>query len=82
MKYRVEIKKRAVKDLKRLNSDDVSRIVEKMRQMEDNLSGDVKKITNFTPEYRLRDGNFRKLFEIEGEHLIVYRVKHRREAYQ
>ena len=46
------------------------------------LTGDVKKLTNFTPEYRLRVGNYRVLFEVEGGVVIVYRVLHRKDAYQ
>jgi mRNA interferase RelE/StbE len=42
----------------------------------------VKRLTNFTPEYRLRVADYRVLFELEGNRLIVYRVKHRREVYR
>ena len=49
----------------------------------DNLSGDVKKLTNFSPEYRLRVGNYRALFEIETPDLVmIYRIKHRKEIYK
>lgn len=48
----------------------------------DNWAGDVKRLTNFTPEYRLRIGDYRVLFEIENKSLIVYRVRHRREVYR
>ncbi|NET48262.1 MAG: type II toxin-antitoxin system RelE/ParE family toxin [Merismopedia sp. SIO2A8] len=47
----------------------------------DNLAGDVKRLTNFTPEYRLRVGDYRILFEIDNSAIIIYRVKHRRNAY-
>jgi mRNA interferase RelE/StbE len=50
--------------------------------MENDLAGDVKKLTNFTPEYRLRVGNYRVLFEIENESIVIYRVKSRDKAYQ
>ena len=49
--------------------------------MQDDLTGDIKKLTNFTPEYRLRVGQYRVLFKIDGETLRIYRVKHRRDAY-
>jgi mRNA interferase RelE/StbE len=43
----------------------------------------VKRLTNFTPEYRLRAGDYRVLFEIEdNSRIVVYRVCHRREAYK
>ena len=31
------------------------------------MQGNVKRLTNFTPEYRLRVGNYRILFEIEKD---------------
>jgi mRNA interferase RelE/StbE len=49
--------------------------------LENNLAGDVKCLTNFTPEYRLRVGDYRVLFEIEGDRVIISRIKHRSHAY-
>jgi mRNA interferase RelE/StbE len=45
-------------------------------------AGDVKKLTNFTPEYRLRVGDNRVLFEVVGNRIIVYRIIHRKDAYR
>ena len=50
--------------------------------LQDNLSGDVKRLTNHTPEYRLRIGNYRVLFETEGNAVVIYRVRHRQSAYR
>ena len=83
MNYTVELKPRAIKDLKHLQKQDSSRIADALERLQSELTGDVKKLTNFTPEYRLRVGQFRILFEIENEtRIIVYRVVHRREAYR
>ena len=82
MKYVVEFKPRAVKDLKALPAGEIRRIVAKTEAFRDGLSGDVKKLTNFTPEYRLRVGNYRVLFMVEGGAVVVYRVLHRKDAYQ
>ena len=49
--------------------------------MEENLQGDIKKLTNFVTEYRLRVGDYRVLFELERETIMIYRVKHRSKAY-
>ncbi len=81
MKYKIEIKPRAIKDLKNIDKSDARRIAKKIQQLENDLRGDVKQLTNYTPEYRLRVGNYRVLFEIEQETVIIYRVKHRKEAY-
>jgi mRNA interferase RelE/StbE len=81
MTYRVEFKPRAAKDLDALDRAAARRILEKVRGLENDLAGDVKRLTNFTPEYRLRVGDYRVLFEVEGDRVIIYRVKHRSRAY-
>jgi mRNA interferase RelE/StbE len=78
---RIEFKPRAVKDLDALDRPMARRVLEKIRGLESNLAGDVKRLTNFTPEYRLRVGDYRVLFEIEGDRVIIYRIKHRSRAY-
>jgi mRNA interferase RelE/StbE len=82
MKYQVCFKPRSMKDLKKIPLEFRERIVEKIEAMSDDLAGDVKQLTNFTPEYRLRVGDYRVLFEIEDGTIVVYRVRHRREAYR
>ena len=79
--YLVELMPKAIKDLKALPKSDAKNVVEKIRSLEKGLNGDIKKLTNFTPEYRLRVGNYRVLFEIEEQRILVYRIKHRKEAY-
>jgi mRNA interferase RelE/StbE len=81
MKYTSELKPKAIKDLKSIPVKERERIVGRIERMEDDLVGDVKKLTNHTPEYRLRSGNYRVLFEIEEEKIVVYRILHRKEAY-
>jgi mRNA interferase RelE/StbE len=81
MNYDIEFKPRAVKDLKDLPRAAQRRIVAKIEGLRDNLAGDVKKLTNFTPEYRLRVGDYRVLFEVEENRVVVYRVVHRKDAY-
>ncbi len=80
MLYSIEINPTAIKDLKSLDRKEALRITEKIKTLENNLSGNVKKLTNFIPEYRLRVGDYRVLFGIEGQNVIVYRIKHGKEA--
>ncbi|MDA3798350.1 MAG: type II toxin-antitoxin system RelE/ParE family toxin [Kiritimatiellae bacterium] len=82
MNYTVEIKPKAIKDAKRVPKNILSRIFDKIDIMSFNLSGDVKKLTNFTPEYRLRVGEYRILFEVEDNKIIVYRILHRKDVYR
>ena len=81
MVYEIEFKPRALKDLKAIDRRDAHRIVEKIKAMRDDLAGDVKHLTNSTPEYRLRVGDYRALFEVEGGKVVIYRIRHRKDAY-
>ena len=82
MKYKIEFKPRALKDCKKISKSQLAHIFKQIEEMSGGLKGDVKHLTNFTPEYRLRVGNYRILFEIEEERLIIYRIRHRKEAYK
>jgi len=82
MKYDVQFKPAAVKDIRGIPARARSRILAKIEAMSNDLRGDVKRLTGFTREYRLRVGDYRVLFETEGRSVIIYRVRHRREAYR
>jgi len=82
MNYKVELKPRAEKDLKSLSKADIMRIAERLQLLEDGLRGDVKRLSNHAPEYRMRSGNYRALFEVVGDKIIVYRILHRKDAYR
>ena len=60
MTYQIEFKPRALKDLGAIDKSEANRVIEKIRALEKNLAGDVKRLTNFTPEYRLRVGRHRR----------------------
>jgi len=82
MKYDIQFKPKAVRDIEDLPSRIQARVLARIEEMSNDLKGDIKRLTNFTPEYRLRIGDYRVLFEIEEETIIIYRIRHRREAYR
>ena len=82
MKYEIRFKPRALKDGKKIPNQELARIFEKIKELENDLSGDVKHLTDFYPEYRLRVGNYRVLFEVEGSDVVIYRIRHRKDIYR
>lgn len=82
MKYTVEVRPRAEKDLRNLARQDQLRVIEKLRYASEDLHGDIKRLVHLQPSYRLRVGDYRVLFEIEADKIVVYRILHRREAYR
>ncbi len=82
MKYDIRFKPRAIKDIESLPFQIQNRIILQIERMSDNLEGNVKRLTHTTPEYRLRVGDYRILFKIERETILIYRIRHRRDAYR
>ena len=82
MKYEIELKPRSIRDCKRISRPDLERIFERIEDMSNDLKGDVKRLTNYSPEYRLRVGDYRILFETEKNKIIIYRIRHRKDAYK
>lgn len=82
MKYKIEFKPKALKDCRKISKPQLAHIFKQIEKMSGGLKGDVKRLTNFTQEYRLRVGDYRILFEIEEEKLIIYRIRHRKDAYK
>ena len=71
-----------MRDIEGLPSRIQAKVFARIEEMSKDLKGDVKRLTNFTPEYRLRVGDYRVLFEVEKETIIIYRIRHRREVYR
>ncbi|MGD9630704.1 MAG: type II toxin-antitoxin system RelE/ParE family toxin [Pyrinomonadaceae bacterium] len=81
MEYKLRFGNRALKDLRKLDKHVSKRIIDRIEALKKNLSGDVKKLTDHSPNYRLRVGDFRVLFNIEGDTIQIQNVKNRREGY-
>jgi mRNA interferase RelE/StbE len=80
--YRLEIKEEAREQLRALSKEQRRNVGRRLDALQDNLAGDVKKLTGRTHEYRLRIGSFRVLFMLESDLISVYRVSDRKEAYE
>ena len=50
--------------------------------LEEDLGGNVKKLKGSINEYRLRVGDYRVLFALEGRRVTVYAVGNRKDIYR
>ncbi len=83
MTYRIVIKKSAAKEIEALPQKDRLRVIERIRALaEDPRPSGCKKLSK-QEKYRVRQGRYRILYQIEdGELLvIVVRVAHRKDVY-
>ena len=84
MKYALKIIPKAKKDLDDICDKDFESIKQKILSLSGNpmLFGSQK--LTVEEGYRIRAGNFRILYRIDDglREVIIYRVKHRKEAYR
>ena len=82
MRYRLEIKEEARQQLRALAQEQRRNVGRRLDALQSNLSGDVKKLTAKTHEYRSRAGSLRVLFTLEKDLISVYAVRDRKQAYE
>ena len=84
MKYHINIKNKAEKELLRLQRSDVIKIRESINKLAliPRPHGS-KKLTGSLNEYRLRVGNYRILYTINDNiiTICIFKIAHRKEAY-
>jgi mRNA interferase RelE/StbE len=83
-KYKIEIKKSAVKEIKKLPDRDIKKILEKISSLANNPRSQNSIKLSADEKYRIRIGVYRILYEIKDELLIVTVVKvaHRKDIYR
>jgi mRNA interferase RelE/StbE len=78
------IKKKAEKELLRLQRDDVIKIIAAINHLAENpRPHGSKKLTGSTNEYRIRVGDYRILYTINDTiiTICIFKIAHRKEAY-
>lgn len=71
----------AIADLERLPPRIAEQTMRKIDRLQNGLHGDIKRLTQFDHDYRLRSGDYRILFDVEDSRAIIQRILHRKEAY-
>ena len=85
MKYRIEVKRSAAKALKKIPKPDRKRISEKIDSLEEKLPNqDITKMKGNNPFHKVRVGNYRIIYEIQDDVLLILIVKigHRKDIYK
>lgn len=73
--YRICIKKSVSKDFKKIPTKDVQRILDAIQGLAKEPRPLQSKKLSGQERYRLRQGDYRILYSIEDEELIIYLVK-------
>jgi mRNA interferase RelE/StbE len=83
LKYKLVYTQRAIKDISNLGPRTKRRIGKTLlRYKEDPIKYSEKLIETKIGGYRFRVGEYRVIFDIEGEDIVILRVGHRRDIYR
>ena len=83
MQYKLLYTKTAAKDIQKLDTVVKKRLKNKLETYIKNPLIYAKKLTDFSlGTYRWRIGNYRIIFDIDIDTIVILRVRHRREIYR
>jgi mRNA interferase RelE/StbE len=85
LKYRIEVKRSAAKALKKIPKPHRRRIAEKIDSLAEDLPNpETTKMKGENPFHRIRVGDYRIIYEIQDEVLVILIVKvgHRKDIYR
>jgi mRNA interferase RelE/StbE len=85
LNYHVKVKRSAVKALKKIPKADQKRIAVKIDSLAEDLPNpDTTKMKGNNPFHRIRVGEYRIIYEIQGDILLILVVKigHRKDIYR
>lgn len=81
--YKILITKRALKDLEKIDVKIKTKIGDKIKLLINNPIGSSKKLsTPIIGTYRFRVGEYRVIFDIDDDKVIVLRIGHRKDIYR
>ena len=82
--YRIVIKKSAAKEIEKIQKKDRIRVIEKIRSLSNDPQPEGSKKLSGQEKYRIRQGDYRILYQIIDDKLIITVVKigHRRDVYK
>jgi mRNA interferase RelE/StbE len=83
-RYELRFKNSVIKDLRALPRSDVAKVLERIDALRDDPRPPGSEKLSAQERYRVRQGSYRILYEIEDQQVVVTVVKvgHRREVYR
>lgn len=81
-RYRLVISQRLRRDLRKLDTQNHRRVLEALERLSDDPYSGRKLRGVEIGQWRVRVGDHRIRYDIEGDQVLLYRVGHRREIYR
>lgn len=83
MIYKLRYTRRAIRDINKLDANFKKRIGKTLLHYQDNPFKYAEPLSDSElGSYRFRIGNYRIIFDLDGDKIIILRVGHRKEIYK
>ncbi len=79
--YQIEYGASALADLDDLPARERAQILRKIERLERGLHGNIKPLHNAEAAFRLRMGDYRILFDVEDNVIVVRKIGNRKDVY-
>ena len=79
--FQIEYGALALEDLDGLPARERAQVLRKIERLQLGLHGDIKRLHETEAMYRLRMGDYRVLFDVEGGVLVIRRIGNRKDVY-
>jgi len=80
-RFRIEYGASSLKDLDRLPAKVRTQVLRKIDRLQHGLVGNIKRLQHAGSGFRLRMGDYRVLFDVEGDVIVIRRIGNRRDVY-
>jgi len=81
-RFQVEYTPLAVEDLRALPKTVAAQVVRKISRLESGLTGNIKRLRQADFGFRLRMGDYRILFDVEDDTIVIQKIGHRKDVYE
>ena len=81
-RFHVQYSELAIENLRGLPKSIAAQIIRKITRLEGGLVGNIKRLREADFGYRLRMGDYRILFDLEGDTIVIQKIAHRKEVYE
>ena len=80
-RYHIEFADSVADDLRALPKKVADQILRKIARLENGLHGNIKRLQNEDVGCRLRMGDYRILFDVERDRIVIQKVGNRKDVY-
>jgi mRNA interferase RelE/StbE len=80
-RFQIEYGASALDDLDGLPARERAQVLRKIERLHLGLHGDIKRLHEAEAMYRLRMGDYRVLFDVEGGVIVIRRIGNRKDVY-